>query len=945
MRKFSLLTLTVFLGLPLAASFTTAATPIKVGMYQNEPLIFTDLDGKVKGIFADILQYISSEEGWSLTYVPGTWTQCLERLKDGEIDILSTIAFSNDRDKLFDFTHENILTNWGEIYTRKHSPIRTIVDLHAKKVAVLQEDIHYQALKNHFHAFGVECDFIETDNYATVLELVANETADAGVVNRLFGMKYAPTYRLGKSAIIFNPISIHLAAPKGKNRHLIAAIDEHIKFLKDQGSSIYHRSLDQWLGVAANRWVFPGWLKVLLFAGGGVLLALFLGTLILRSKVREKTREIAKELAERRQAEDLIQFQNTILATQQETSLDAILVVDDTGKVISFNQRFVDMWHIPPAILRSKSDDGVIQSLLPQVADPDQFVARIKYLYEHRDEHSFEEVELTDGRTCERYSAPMFGPDKKYYGRVWYFRDVTERKKTELALRESEENYRDIFENADQLIQSVDTHGHFHHVNKKWKETLGYSDEEVARLAVWDVLHPDAIPHCQALFSKILAGQKVDTFETVFLAKDGRSIPVEGNSNCRFEDGRPVLTRGIFRDIRERKRAEAEKAKLEAQLYRAQQMEAIGTLAGGVAHDLNNILSGIVSYPDLLLMELPEDSPLREPILTIKKSGDKAASIVQDLLTLARRGVAAMEVVSLNQIIADYLESHEFGRLITHHPHVEVEKKIDDRLLNIKGSAALLSKTLMNLVANAAEAMPDGGRISIATQNRYIDRPIGGYDQIQEGDYVVLSVTDTGVGILSQDLKRIFEPFYTRKAMGRSGAGLGMAVVWGTVKDHQGYIDVQSQRGQGTKFQLYFPATREQLSEEAKIPVENYRAHGESILIVDDVKEQREIASWMLTKLDYAVEAVASGEEAIEYLKKKPADLLVLDMIMDPGMDGFETYQKIVAISPGQKAIIASGFAENDRVKEAQKLGAGQYVRKPYTLEKIGIAIRDALDR
>jgi CheY-like chemotaxis protein len=252
----------------------------------------------------------------------------------------------------------------------------------------------------------------------------------------------------------------------------------------------------------------------------------------------------------------------------------------------------------------------------------------------------------------------------------------------------------------------------------------------------------------------------------------------------------------------------------------------------------------------------------------------------------------------------------------------------------------------MNLVSNAAEALPHGGLVTVSTKNQYVDMPIRGYDEVKEGDYVVLSVADNGVGIASQDVQRIFEPFYTKKVMGRSGTGLGMAVVWGTVKDHNGYIGVESSQGKGARFELYFPVTREE-AEKEKSPtsIEEYMGHGETVLVVDDVQEQREIASMLLTKLGYSVGAVSSGEEAVEYVKINSADLLVLDMIMDPGIDGLDTYKRVLELNPGIKAVIASGFSETGRVKQAQRLGAGKYVKKPYTLENIGLAVKVELEK
>jgi len=241
--------------------------------------------------------------------------------------------------------------------------------------------------------------------------------------------------------------------------------------------------------------------------------------------------------------------------------------------------------------------------------------------------------------------------------------------------------------------------------------------------------------------------------------------------------------------------------------------------------------------------------------------------------------------------------------------------------------------------------MPDGGTILISTRNQYIDKPLRGYEDVKEGDYVTLTVSDSGTGIFPVDIDRIFEPFYTKKVMGRSGTGLGMAVVWGTVKDHKGYVDIQSTVGEGTTFTLYFPATREKLvKDKRKLAIADYMGKGETILVVDDVKEQRKIACSILGRLGYSVTSVSSGEEAVNYMKTHSADLLVLDMIMDPGIDGLDTYKRILELHPGQKAIIASGFSETARVKEVKRMGAGAYVKKPYLLETIGLAVRAELD-
>jgi PAS domain S-box-containing protein len=519
-------------------------------------------------------------------------------------------------------------------------------------------------------------------------------------------------------------------------------------------------------------------------------------------------------------------------------------------------------------------------------------------------------------------------------------RDITEAKRAEEALRASEERYRTVLEGNPDPVVVYDMEGKVIYFNPAFARVFGWSLGERVDKKM-DIFVPEENwPETRVMIEKMLAGESFSGIETRRYTKGGAVIPVSiSGSNYRDSDGNPIGSVNALRDVSERK-------KLEAQLQRAQKMEAIGTLAGGVAHDLNNILSGLVSYPELLLMEMPPDSPLRKSIITIKRSGEKAAAVVQDLLTLARRGVAATEVVDLNDVVSDYLESPEYEKLRLHHMKVKVRTDLERDLLPILGSPVHLSKTLMNLISNAAESMVDGGTISISTENRYIDCPVRGYDDVNEGDYVVLSVSDTGIGIPQKDMEKIFEPFYTKKVMGRSGTGLGMAVIWGTVKDHKGYIDVQSIEGKGTTFTIYFPITRQRLTKEkALLSLDDYRGKGESVLVVDDVEEQRELAFELLTKLGYTTTTVSSGTQAVEYMKSHAADLLVLDMIMDPGMDGLETYKRILQFHPGQKAIVVSGFSETKRVKEAQRLGAGTYVKKPFTLEKIGIAVRTALEK
>jgi PAS domain S-box-containing protein len=516
-------------------------------------------------------------------------------------------------------------------------------------------------------------------------------------------------------------------------------------------------------------------------------------------------------------------------------------------------------------------------------------------------------------------------------------------------LKASEKKYRELVENANSIILRCDIEGRVTFFNEFGQKLFGYEDFEILGKSMFGTVFPDNESN-RELFDRQMKA-----------LRDNPEHPRANESECRTRTGqvtwiawtyRPIFdAKGrlceilcIGNDVTEIRRADIENRELQVRLERAKKMEALGTLAGGVAHDLNNVLSGVVAYPDLLLLELPEDSPFRRSILTIQKSGRKAAAIVEDLLTLARRGVVNKEVLDLNRLVNDYLESPVFENLHSYYSEVEVNKNLDEALFRIQGSPVHLTKMIMNLVSNAAEAIDGPGKIVVATRNRYVDRTLKGFEAVEEGMYVEFSVEDNGKGIEESAREHIFEPFYSKKVLGRSGTGLGMAVVWGTVKDHNGYIDIKSEVGRGTSVSVYIPVSVDQVLKEKHVEsIDRLSGSGQKVLVVDDMEDQRFIASSMLEKLGYAAVTVSSGEEALEYLEWNPVDCVLLDMIMTGSMDGLDTFRRMRDIRPGLKTVIVSGFSETERVKEAQKLGAGPYVRKPYLLQTLGRILKREL--
>ena len=657
---------------------------------------------------------------------------------------------------------------------------------------------------------------------------------------------------------------------------------------------------------------------------------------VMRDGCADGLRGVIIDVTERKHAEEQIRLQAMVLDQIQ----DLITVTDLMGRITYVNESQTRM-------LGYKKEELVGKNVSFYGDDQEQGATQNEIIEKTRTEGVWRGDVINyrvDGSEIilDCRTQLVYDESGKSIAMAGFATDITEKKRLERALDENRRDLRTAVDATDDMIVMTDATGHILLYNREFGERYRHVSDNLTGHNIFEVI-PETTRvarwhHFEAAREKGIPFFFEDE-------ADGRNwsnavYPVVGESGGAT---RMVL---FGRDITDRRISEQQRRELEERLQRAEKMEALGLLSGGVAHDLNNVLGVMVGYSELLLNRIEATSPAKSYAEKILQASERAAAVIQDMLTLARRGVQNRHTLNLNTLIIDFLKTPEFLNITRQHTAIRVRTQLDAKPLHILGAPVQLTKTIMNLIVNAAEAMPRGGVITIKTANQYLDRPVSGYDEISEGDYVVLTVSDTGEGISQNDIKHIFEPFYTRKVMGKSGTGLGLSVVWGTVKDHNGYINVESKEGLGSTFTLYFPVSREDITVK-KLPasLSDYMGRGESILVIDDVEGQRELAQRMLEKLKYQVVTVSSGEEAVEYLKTNRADLIVLDMIMDPGMDGLETYERIIEIHPNQRAIIVSGFAETERVSQIQALGGGDYVMKPYILETLGMAVKKELMR
>lgn len=510
--------------------------------------------------------------------------------------------------------------------------------------------------------------------------------------------------------------------------------------------------------------------------------------------------------------------------------------------------------------------------------------------------------------------------------------DITEQKHAEQELKASREMYRTLTENTTDIIARLDRSHAILFVNQAAKAIIKTDPEAIVGKRIDDLPYPEPIK------SKFL-----HSLEKVFITGKDESFQLEvpDENESRYYDFHliPEFTKaGQVETLLVNVRDITETRRLQDFASRAQRLETAGRIAGQVAHDFNNLLGPLTAYPDLIKDELETDHPALSYLDDMKKAAEQMSDINQELLTLGRRGHYNQEPLNLNEIVNSII-----NQIYPLPETLVMEKSLADDLMNIKGGRAQIFRAVANLLSNARDAMQDIGRLAIETKNYYVDQLRHSYGQVPRGEYVRLSIADSGTGIDPQDMPRIFDPFFTTKVTDkRRGTGLGLSVVHAVIEDHGGYIDLESKPGVGTTVYLYFPITREP---NRQVADNSISGGSESILIVDDDHIQREVTSKLLSKLGYTVASATSGEQACEMLRKRNFDLLVLDMVMPGGIDGAQTYEQALKISPGQKAIIVSGYAESTQVSESQRMGAGAFIRKPLTLKSIAQAVRKELDR
>ena len=639
---------------------------------------------------------------------------------------------------------------------------------------------------------------------------------------------------------------------------------------------------------------------------------------------------LCRDITERKLAEREREQSVSLLRAALESTADGILVVDNQGRIITFNEQFTKLWRIPDAVLASRDDQRALDFVLEQLKHPEQFRAKVQELYAHPDADSFDDLEFTDGRVFERYSRPQ-RIDGRPVGRVWSFRDVTGRRQKEAELN----RLMTAIEQSPESVVITDIEGRIQYVNPFFEQVTGYTRAEVIGQ------NPRLLKSgkqdkafYQEIWARIGAGEVwrgrfVNKKKNgVLYSEDAVIAPVRNEKNAVTHY--IAIKRDITREL-----------ELEDQNRQTQKIDSIGRLAGGVAHDFNNILTTILGNAELVLTQLAPDAPLRSNLEAIQEGAERGANLTRQLLAFARRQVIEPRLVNLNQLIGGLNKTLQ--RLIGDDIKLVVLNASD--LALIKVDPGQIEQVLLNLAVNARDAMPDGGTLTICARNVTLGKDYATRHLISPGDYVMVSVTDTGVGMTDEVKRQIFEPFFTTKEQGK-GTGLGLATCFGIIQQSHGHIHCDSEAGKGTEFRIYLPPIRqnENVTAVPETPADLPRGT-ETILLAEDEPSLRRLMARVLRMQGYTILEAADGNEALALAQANGSKirLLVTDVIM-PGLSGKMLAEWLTQVNRGVKVVFISGYINNAAVRGAMAKPGTLFLQKPFNPQDLARKVRDALD-
>jgi PAS domain S-box-containing protein len=809
----------------LCNSVEAADLVLKIGIYENAPKIFISESGKPSGIFIDIIESIANSEGWNLQYVPGTWSEGLERLENGKIDLMPDVAYTVNRDNIFDFNKIPVMSSWFQVYVSQQSDIKTILDLDGKRIAVLDRSAQQEALTQLKNSFGLNIKIIPLPDYKTIFEMVRKNEVDAAITNHFYGLIHSKKFGIKDTAIIFLPSNLFFASTKGKNQNVLAAIDKNLSVMKKNPHSIYYQSLKRWYS-DKKQFEIPLWLKMLSIIVFLFICSIVAGFFLLKHQVNVRTQEL--KMAQQ-------QFENIV-----EFLPDATFVIDEDKRILAWNKACESMTGFKKETLLGQGNYayakpffGERRPILIDLLDlpiPDKEVT-YKYIERHEDkiygESFIQQLNDRQGVHLWGVASPLYDQKGKRCGAIETVRDVSEQKRLEETLRASEQKYREVVTLANSIILRWTPDGRVTFLNDFGQKFFDYTEKEIIGSQLIGTIVP-AIDSSRRDLDNMLEEiqknpQKFEQNTNENMRSNGERVWIDWRNRVVFdEQGKAIEILSIGADITHLKKAEEKINRLNDELRRyaknlekrvdertaelliaKEQAESADRLKSAflatMSHELRTPLNSIIGFTGILLQKLagPLNEEQQKQLGMVQNSSRHLLDLINDVLDISKIEADQLELSASTFMLAQSIEN--MMKLVA--PLAE-KKKLDlrldvaDEVETVTTDQRRLEQIILNLLNNAVK-FTEKGFVRIACQ--------------VEKNHYFISVSDTGVGIKSNEIDVLFKPFQqidtglTRKY---EGTGLGLSICKKLLNLMGGTIDVLSEWGKGSTFTICLPQTQ-----------------------------------------------------------------------------------------------------------------------------------------
>ena len=878
----------------LCVAQVPAQDTLRIGIYSVAPLAFLDEQKKAQGLFVDVLEYVAQKNNWKLQYVPGTFQENLDWLEQGSIDVVMCVASSEKRREKYDFTQQQIYMEWGMVFKQKGANLETILDLKGKRIGVLKGDIFTTEFQNLLQQFDIKAELVEKNEYFEILEALGAKELDAGFNANYSGYDVESRYAVERTTILFAPTKIQYAVKKGRNRDLLATMDYEVAKLVADKSSVYYSSYRKWLGLGGQPQVMPTWVFYALVALFVLMGSLFVTALVFRQQVKRRTAALRESEAQNRALIHAIP--------------DLIFTNNRDGRFLAVQAPDPQMLFLPQENFLQRKIEDVLPDSISHL-----FLAAYQEALDHGvvQELNYTSLLVDEERHFEARIAPCTKDTV-----ITFVRDITARKKIENSLRESEENLK--------MAQAV---AHVGNWTLDLQKNQDVWSDEMYRIfgidpntvigrpgdRILEIVHPDDRERLKAYYAQDYSQRGPIEYRIFSSNGSLRYVSVVLGLVQRDKDGKPAHLHGICQDITDRKNEELKRQNLEAQLQQSQKMESLGLLAGGVAHDMNNVLAAIAA-----ICAIQKNNGPGSPFVTIQKAVNRGRSMVSGLLNFTRKNLAEIKPLDWNTVIQDQLVFLRHTTL----SQVTLKTELEPQLSLIEGDPNALGHALMNLCVNSVDALHEQEAPRILTLSTRT-----------ENGQVVVEIQDNGIGMPPEVQQRALDPFFTTKPQGK-GTGLGLSQVYSIVMAHNGQMSIESTVGIGTTIRMAFPAVaRSTLQQD--IPGKRTRlVTGEQIhtLLVDDDEMVRESFIPLLVALGCQVTSAETGEAGLKILEKGiRIDLVILDMNM-PGMGGPKTLKEIRRLYPELSVLVTTGLADQGVIDLVASTPNTELMEKPFDL-------------